>query len=403
MPLITPEFFIEQDEKHIIIKLRLPYVKPTKSEFSMIGKQFSFYLKPYLLQLTFNEFLKDAEQPAKAIYDPETYYLKVYLEKLNAGEHFTELDMIGLLLNKKSKKNKQFQGKLIQVIESTNDKEEGQNIDQNPEDQLQGYVNPFCYGFNNQYKDVFDDLEEELYEIAILDPKQIAMQDRKSMALQYVQQQFDKDAYLFDLFENEQVDEVLVYEFQFQKQFTIDEINKISKLGKREYLIENKEICLFGIIDILFAYLYENNLFQGDLNQESAITINQLSSQFQAFYIDNNLENILINNYQRALTFPMIRSFEICVKTKNLLVEILENKINIIKILVAVEGLFSKAKPRNYLNLIYVQDYIVWAQNLKEDELKNLSKQLKQLQINKSQLQLNIPEIEHEALQQFQE
>ncbi|CAD8145259.1 unnamed protein product [Paramecium pentaurelia] len=403
MPLIIPEFFIEQDEKYIIIKLKLPYVKPTKSEFNMMGKQFSFFLKPYLLQLTFNEFLKDAEQPAKAVYDPEIWSLKVYLEKLNIGEHFTELDMIGLLMNKKSKKNKQFKGQLIEVIESTNDKQESQNIDQNQDEQQEGYVNPYCYGFNNQYKDVFDDLEEELYEIAILDPKQIAKQDRKSLAFQFIQKQFDKDTYLYDLLENEQVDEILIYEFKFQQQFNIDEINQISKLGKREYLIENKEYCLFGIIDILFAFLYENSLFQGDLNLESAITINQLSSQFQAFYIENDLENVLINNYQRALTFPMIRSFEICVKTKNLLIEVLQNKIQIIKILLAVEGLFAKAKPRNYLNLIYLQDYIVWAQSIKEEDLQTLSKQIKKLKIDKSQLQLNIPIIENEAIQQFQE
>ncbi|CAD8064554.1 unnamed protein product [Paramecium sonneborni] len=403
MPLITPEFLIEQDEKHIIIKLRLPYVKPTKSEFSMIGKQFSFFLKPYLLQLTFNEFLKDSEQPSKAVYDPETYSLKVYLEKLNLGENFTQLDMIGLLMNKKSKKNKQFQGRLIQVIESTNNKNDIKNNDDNEENQQQGYVNPFCYGFNNQYTDVFDDLEEELYEIAILDPKQISQENRKEIALQVILKEFDKDAYLFDLLENEQVDEILIYEFQIQNQFTIEEINKISKFGKREYLIENKEQCILGILDILFAFLYENNLFQGDLNQESAITINQLSSQFSAFYIENSLENVLINNYQRALTFPMIRSFEICVKTKNLLIEVLRNKIQIIKILLAVESLFSKAKPRNYLNLIYLQDYIVWAQSLQEDDLKDLSKKINKLKIDKSQLQLNIPIIENEAMQQFQE
>lgn len=89
MPLITPQFSLTQDEKYVIIKLRLPYVKPTKSEFSVIGNQFSFYLKPYLLKLQFNEILKETETPAKVVYNPNEFELTVYLEKLTLGEDFT--------------------------------------------------------------------------------------------------------------------------------------------------------------------------------------------------------------------------------------------------------------------------------------------------------------------------
>jgi hypothetical protein len=56
----------------------------------------------------------------------------------------------------------------------------------------------------------------------------------------------------------------------------------------------------------------------------------------------------------------MIRSFEICEKIKIILTETLHSKVLVVKILLAVFELFSKAKPRQYLNIIYLEDYIIW-------------------------------------------
>lgn len=56
----------------------------------------------------------------------------------------------------------------------------------------------------------------------------------------------------------------------------------------------------------------------------------------------------------------MIRSFEICEKIKIILTETLKSKVLVVKILLDVFELFSKSKPRQYLNIIYLEDYIVW-------------------------------------------
>jgi hypothetical protein len=37
----------------------------------------------------------------------------------------------------------------------------------------------YHYGFNNSYFDIFDNFEEELYEIAILNPQFIPIEERK--------------------------------------------------------------------------------------------------------------------------------------------------------------------------------------------------------------------------------
>ena len=46
---------------------------------------------------------------------------------------------------------------------------------------------------------------------------------------------------------------------------------------------------LFIIVDILFAFLYELRVFDCDLGEENAITINKLSSVLSCHTVDNNM------------------------------------------------------------------------------------------------------------------
>lgn len=79
--MLIPEFKITQDDDFIIVSIRLPYVKVTACEFYIEDKVFKFYLKPYLLNLSFEQSLKTAEEPSKAIYNHDKHILTVYLEK----------------------------------------------------------------------------------------------------------------------------------------------------------------------------------------------------------------------------------------------------------------------------------------------------------------------------------
>ena len=49
---------------------------------------FKFYLKPYLLSLSFDQPLKEVEEPDKATYYHEKHLLEVTLQKKNKGEFF---------------------------------------------------------------------------------------------------------------------------------------------------------------------------------------------------------------------------------------------------------------------------------------------------------------------------
>ena len=107
--MIIPQFELTQTTDHVVLRLRLPYVKVSKSEFFIEGNKFQFYLKPYNLKITLENRLKDAEEPSRLVYD-----LTVYLLKAEKGEEFTNLNMISLLLSKnKQIKKKEYKKKKV--------------------------------------------------------------------------------------------------------------------------------------------------------------------------------------------------------------------------------------------------------------------------------------------------
>lgn len=112
--MIIPQFELTQTTDHVVLRLRLPYVKVSKSEFFIEGNKFQFYLKPYNLKITLENRLKDAEEPSRLVYDPKDYNLTVYLLKAEKGEEFTNLNMISLLLSKnKQIKKKEYKKKKV--------------------------------------------------------------------------------------------------------------------------------------------------------------------------------------------------------------------------------------------------------------------------------------------------
>jgi protein SHQ1 len=102
--MIVPEFKLKQDDRFVSVFIRVPYIKVTACEFYIEANTFKFYLKPYLLSLSFEQRLSEAEEPAKATYYHEKYILEVHLEKHTPGEHFNNLDLISSVVNRKKEK-----------------------------------------------------------------------------------------------------------------------------------------------------------------------------------------------------------------------------------------------------------------------------------------------------------
>jgi protein SHQ1 len=51
--MIVPEFKLKQNDRFVEVFIRVPYIKVSACEFYIEGSSFKFYLKPYLLSLSF--------------------------------------------------------------------------------------------------------------------------------------------------------------------------------------------------------------------------------------------------------------------------------------------------------------------------------------------------------------
>ena len=95
------------------------------------------------------------------------------------------------------------------------------------------------------------------------------------------------------------------------------EFDLLVKLPKKEHLIQNSEGILLEILDLLFTFCYEFRIMDGDLNVESAATINKISSTLYCFFCEENAKEVVKLSMLKCLTYALIRNFEICVKVQN--------------------------------------------------------------------------------------
>jgi protein SHQ1 len=152
--MLTPIFNIQQTTRHVIFRLRLPYVKISSAETFVEGKTFKFFLHPYFLSLVLeNELASNSIE--SAVYDHNTYYLTITVLKKTEGEPFTNLDMITALMQPVGKQeNKTKLKPNIQVLSEQST--EGDEQITSLQKEMEGLaVSKFRYGFNGNFTDVF--------------------------------------------------------------------------------------------------------------------------------------------------------------------------------------------------------------------------------------------------------
>ena len=160
--MITPTFSLSQSVSSIILKIRLPYVKISSAETNVESKKITFFLQPYFLSLIFQNELKP-NGVNSAIYDHNTSYLTITVDKKNTEEHFQDLDLITALLQPIKIKHKNI-GVNIEVI---SEDKELDNLEDNSEQIFSELISDFkiigfgnmSYGFNKKYSKVFNDLK----------------------------------------------------------------------------------------------------------------------------------------------------------------------------------------------------------------------------------------------------
>jgi protein SHQ1 len=99
--MITPLFEVSQDDKYVVLEIRVPYMKASTFDYYIIGAEFKFFAKPYFLRLTFPHPLDEEGGHERLAYDISNGILTVHLPKATPGQFFENLGMITQLLAKK--------------------------------------------------------------------------------------------------------------------------------------------------------------------------------------------------------------------------------------------------------------------------------------------------------------
>lgn len=95
--MITPRFSCSQNDRSVIVSAYCPAVRASEIEIHVDDTLLSLHVAPYFLRLSFPASVVEDDQ-SSAVYDPASGYLTLTLTKLNRGENFLDLDLLGKLL-----------------------------------------------------------------------------------------------------------------------------------------------------------------------------------------------------------------------------------------------------------------------------------------------------------------
>ena len=95
--MITPRFSCSQNDRSVIVSAYCPAVRASEIEIHVDDALLSLHVAPYFLRLNFPASVLEDDH-SSAVYEPVSGYLTLTLTKLNRGETFSDLDLLGKLL-----------------------------------------------------------------------------------------------------------------------------------------------------------------------------------------------------------------------------------------------------------------------------------------------------------------
>ncbi|GFS80659.1 protein SHQ1 homolog [Nephila pilipes] len=412
--MLTPAFDLTQNEEFLVISIQVPYAKFSEVEIDYDDYSFMFYCKPYYLRLNLPGKVVCCEKPVYT-YDVDKRIFTIHAAKAHKGEVFIGLDLINNLLD--SKKGKSVGIPKIEILESTDDVQESEEVDwsieQVPSKDEFGHLKIFgkqC-GFANSYSFSVFEMKEEAREIFdVTDPE---CKNRFEERLQKESECFNDEHYLADLFEDEEVQRLIHYKPDWvdlhdevqnnisedKIQFTSEEKDRMRKLPSKEYLLDKAQCrtAFLSLIDILFAYAYNKRTTEGENNVESAWTINKISAALCWLETFTSISEVAMSCIRRSLIYPLYRHFELSVTVlEDVRKIIVLGRKYIIKCLLEIHEMFNLSEPRYILNDLFIVDYIVWLQtkSCRSKELVSLAASLEKVLLTKGDIGLNLVDIE---------
>ncbi|KAJ3014034.1 Hsp90 cochaperone shq1 [Thoreauomyces humboldtii] len=268
--MLTPAFWIIQDEDFVTVVLKCPYIKVSRTcahtnahgeilnqlcmqaqdvEFFISDCEFKFYIKPYFLRLTFpSPILEDGRESAS--YDVGQGEITVKLPKATKGLVFPDLDLLTKLMAPKGGPPAQATpaaagdggpmrtGPLIEMMGDAVSMEAGAGTEEDDEEEDDGdggdgqdyhwdlpqelpqpvLQTAASYGFNNAHSGYAAHIEEIAHEV--LDVKDLDTSTAASRREQRILREdikFDEEHYMADFLNHEEIQPLSVFRPDFWK------------------------------------------------------------------------------------------------------------------------------------------------------------------------------------------
>ena len=313
------------------------------------------------------------------------------------------------------------------------------------------------YGFANMYVGVYTDLVRDgmaMEMLQLANPDETPEDERRTLRLEYENKAFDPDRYLQDM----DITDDYIYECAMKMELywknihddndttttdtttTMDELSRnlanlstavetnttsyfteaeAMQLASISYPIlpndlnnnNKKEQLLLGLLDILYAFVYDHLVTQGDSTVESSWNTCTLSSTFS--WLDSmsfdDVSSVVQSSIRRTLIFPYMRNYNFALYCWTQVAMILKHgRRCVIRSLLLIRTILEQSEFHYLGNKLYVDPYLSWLQrSIHDDDMVQLASQLDDVlhsrnnngeQVSKSSLGLNLVELEEEFL-----
>jgi protein SHQ1 len=375
--MITPRFKLRQDLEFVYVLIYLPYVKISDCEVYIEGCEFSCYVKPYLLKLTFpHPLVEDGRE--KASYRVEEGVLECRVPKAQHSQEFEDLELMAKLLSPRKQP-----ASLPPQIEVLG--EASVDIESEPLPSTD-----FRYGFNRGYSNLFTNLTEEMHELADLDPSQVSVDERLPAARAKEQQDFDLDRYLTDMDEDLEEFETRLFQHLFTEVVpSLSELlepmslDALVRLGNKDLLVNAQltQVIWCQVLDVVLAFAYEMRTMAGELTCESAYNINKLAVSLSCLAELQSPAQVFSSFMRRVLVYGIYRSHSLCsCSLSDVKALFAEGRLCLVRVMLKVKGLFERSEPRYLLNRLFIDDLAIWLQKVPVEQFTAYQLQIQGLE-----------------------
>ena len=446
---ITPRFEITQTLSHLTVEISVPSTRVSSDSIEVLledERVLHFFSAPYLLKLAFeNNFQENAHEEC-AKYDPSKATITLTLAKQEAVE-WPRLDLTARLLQPKPV-NSRWLREVLQEEETDaagdddnhNNNEDHDNDlsatenDTDTTDLLRPITMGDGYGFANMFQNIFVDfcragLAQEMLQLD--NPEGSSRQDRQTQRREKEEEDFDADRYLGDFEVDVEDDYLFSMAMSFEPHWrgsdslsrTMQQLEVTSEASspvKESFFNSDEQLLLAtlpypllpkidddvkksslycGLLDLLFAHVYDHLMTQGDPTVESAWTISTLSYSLSWFDSLDKVDQVVLSSLRRALIYPFIRNLDFGKYIWKQVSEIVLDQRSVIRCVLQMRNTLEKSESYYLGNKLYIDPYLAWLQQVQTFPSEQLSKEiLATIQLSNLNEILDLNLLEYEAM-----